>query len=663
MTNEVDDFHDRIRDLGKGFNETVGLVKNAFASPSGQFPRSAYVYQSSINKAARGASSHELSVGGATSGVNLDVGPGATSQYGLVDVRETVSGHVLEFNDTPGGERVLIKHKSGSGVELRPDGSVLVVTSRNRVDVTHGDNQVIVEGDADLTYKGNLNLKVSGDFNVECNNYSVTAKGNKDESIAGEAKHVVFGNSGTTISGSHNQTVAGSSVGVALGGTTIATKGALTIATEGPVNNVSSGNHFITSETQLNLSANDTNVAAKDLSVFGHTGTIGGQSVVHYGPTFHGDLNGTARFARRLGSGGSLKVFSSNNELLNEVGGGDGEDSDNTITNTKTAMPTLNVANSYLEASDRGIRKVKIDVDDMLKNKMLVRNMSTADVRSKMREKSIRDNAEFTAHQISKGKLSTGYANGAPGSYGRVRTTSSANAQRGVNPLGEVSGVTKVRQYKTNRSKFTYDVIPEGQYLSNMEGIVTTSTRINYATSLGKFVGGNDTGDFNKLNLQDKQQIAKNLFIHSELMKTVSSSGPHPTAFEEFRLEVVEGFYAKELYGIGGPGKLTAETLEPNGILDLRTKGRAVVYELVGADGKVDFEATFDLCKAWAEVGYFDKLTLDFDTYNPDGSLNAQIIVETPNVTDFSNIRFKRVVATSFNNNIQGDDILLEIKL
>ena len=38
--------------------------------------------------------------------------------------------------------------------------------------------------------------------------------------------------------------------------------------------------------------------------------------VVHYGPTFHGDLNGTARFAARLRmAGGGLKIFNSNNQL------------------------------------------------------------------------------------------------------------------------------------------------------------------------------------------------------------------------------------------------------------------------------------------------------------------------------------------------------------
>ena len=146
-------------------------------------------------------------------------------------------------------------------------------------------------------------------------------------------------------------------------------------------------------------------------------------------------------------------------------------------------------------------------------------------------------------------------------------------------------------------------------------------------------------------------------------MKTVSSSGPHPTAFENYRLEVVEGFYAKELYGIGTPGGLETEIFDPDGILDLRTKGRAVVYQLVDLNGNIDGEATYDLAAAWAEVGYFDRLTLDYDIYNPDGSLFVQLIVETPNITKFSNIPFSKKIRTMFNNTVQSNDALVEIKL
>ena len=37
----------------------------------------------------------------------------------------TPSGHALEFYDTPGNERLVVKHASGSSIEFQSDGSIL----------------------------------------------------------------------------------------------------------------------------------------------------------------------------------------------------------------------------------------------------------------------------------------------------------------------------------------------------------------------------------------------------------------------------------------------------------------------------------------------------------------------------------------------------------
>ena len=97
--------------------------------------------------------------------------------------------------------------------------------------------------------------------------------------------------------------------------------------------------------------------------------------------------------------------------------------------------------------------------------------------------------------------------------------------------------------------------------------------------------------------------------------------------------------------------------------LDLRNKGRALVFELRDQKGEIDERATFALAVAWSEVGYFDKLTLDYDTYNPAGDLNVQIILEIPNINSFTDIRFKRNVQTLFNNTVQANDALVEVFL
>lgn len=665
MSTENDDYVDRILRFGKGFTDTQGKNDNAFTDPAGQFPRKTNHNQSSINKAARGGGGKQLSVGGSVKNIDLEVEPAAATQYGMADVRETASGHVIELNDTPGGERIMLRHKTGAGVELRPDGTVLVVSTKNKVEVCHGSNEVIVEGEANLTYKGNLTLNVTGDYNVNCRDYNVHARGSKTEQIDNNSKTSVFGNYGNSVSGTFVQSVAGNTTNLTLGTQTLVTKGDLVVATEGSQEIVSKGPSIYTSEQQINLSSPDINIVATDIAVAGNRGTIGGGTTVHYGSSFHGNLKGTADHAvtaGSLGGGAGISIFNSVGDLLVDGSGGGGSGS-GSITHTSTANPTEGMTNSYLTVGDRGIRKIHIDVDDYLKNQLLVRDYSTEEVRSKMREQTNRDFSEFTAYQVASGVLNANYAQGQPKEFGRIAVTSTANSQRGVNPLGQVGGVAKVQKFKTGERKVKWNIIPELKFKNNILGTVNTSTLINHNTSIGKFIGTDDHGKFNALTNTVKQQIAKNYFIMSELMKTIANSNHTPTEFENYSVKVVEGYYSPETYGIGPPGKLQEETLTANGILDLRNKGRALVFEVHDQAGNIDLDTSFDLAKAWSEVGYFDKLTLDYDSYDPFGDLNAQIIVEIPDITSFTDIRFKRQVQTLYNNNVQSNDALVEIKL
>jgi hypothetical protein len=46
----------------------------------------------------------------------------------------TASGHCIEFDDTPNGERVYIIHKNGSHIKMEPDGSI--VLNGNSIEIT-----------------------------------------------------------------------------------------------------------------------------------------------------------------------------------------------------------------------------------------------------------------------------------------------------------------------------------------------------------------------------------------------------------------------------------------------------------------------------------------------------------------------------------------------
>jgi hypothetical protein len=97
------------------------------------------------------------------------------AQYPYNKVQQTESGHVIELDDTPGAERVHIFHRSGSFVEMHPDGTVVYKNMKDGYDLTMGDKfvkvagacHISVDGNATLHTKGNVDIQCDGEFNVQ----------------------------------------------------------------------------------------------------------------------------------------------------------------------------------------------------------------------------------------------------------------------------------------------------------------------------------------------------------------------------------------------------------------------------------------------------------------------------------------------------------------
>ena len=85
-------------------------------------------------------------------------------------------------------------------------------------------------------------------------------------------------------------------------------------------------------------------------------------------------------------------------------------------------------------------------------------------------------------------------------------------------------------------------------------------------------------------------------------------------------------------------------------------------YQVINKNGTIDFEKSFDIAEYWKDYTNFDELRLDYDTYNPDGSLTVSIGVLMPTVDEGFNVNFKNDVKTFFNNSLQSADELVEIK-
>ena len=114
--------------------------------------------------------------------------------YPYNNIQQTESGHSFEMDDTPTRERVRIQHRSGTFIEMHPDGT--------EVHKVYGDGYEITIKDKNVSIQGNCNIVINGDCNVN-------VKGDKLETIEGDYSLRVLGNYNVSSEQSFRQTSVG----------------------------------------------------------------------------------------------------------------------------------------------------------------------------------------------------------------------------------------------------------------------------------------------------------------------------------------------------------------------------------------------------------------------------------------------------------------------
>lgn len=186
-------------------------------------------------------------------------------------------------------------------------------------------------------------------------------------------------------------------------------------------------------------------------------------------------------------------------------------------------------------------------------------------------------------------------------------------------------------------------------YNPNFVDEITNTTMLAPGISVAKFLGARGSRNQFERVSADKAQIARNLYLHAELIKKTSAN----SEFDDYRLVVSEGIYVPAI----------DETVSVDSINDYKQTGKAIVYQLIGTNGKVDFSKTYDLAVYWKDYCDYDKLILDYDTYDPSGQASSQIVVIMPTVPTSFDITFQGRIETRFNTNLQSANELVEILL
>ena len=128
----------------------------------------------------------------------------STGQYPFNHVHESESGHIIEIDDTPGGERLYRQHKSGTFEEILSDGTKTVKVFGDNYELIAGSTNVQIRGNINLSCEGTKREFIRGDYILEVGgNFTRKIGANEQVKIgasgAGNLEEQIRGNHGFKI--------------------------------------------------------------------------------------------------------------------------------------------------------------------------------------------------------------------------------------------------------------------------------------------------------------------------------------------------------------------------------------------------------------------------------------------------------------------------------
>jgi len=134
-----------------GIPAEFAKTTKGFNDPNGVYP--IYVDESDVNELARG----DNIISKTPDSVTGEPASPYAAQYPKNHVFESESGHVVEIDDTENAERIHIYHKSGTFIEMHPNGDV-VTHHKNGFRTVTGNDKLHVTGDLNIVADGNITM-------------------------------------------------------------------------------------------------------------------------------------------------------------------------------------------------------------------------------------------------------------------------------------------------------------------------------------------------------------------------------------------------------------------------------------------------------------------------------------------------------------------------
>lgn len=177
---------------------------------------------------------------------------------------------------------------------------------------------------------------------------------------------------------------------------------------------------------------------------------------------------------------------------------------------------------------------------------------------------------------------------------------------------------------------------------------INSGTKLGPGVTISKYLGAyGDRTPFTFITTPDERKsLARQLYLQTQLYNSINGNTEF---FNDVRVIVSEGVYR------GGP----LETVGGDNLK--KQQGKLAVYQVIDREGNIDHEKTFDVAEFWKDYMFYDKITLEYDTLNPDGSLTSQIVVEMPTIGESFEAKFGLNVDTKYNGAVISSGELIEV--
>src|SRR5210317_721962 len=160
--------------------------------------------------------------------------------YPYNSVFESESGHIKEYDDTAGNERIHERHISGTSTEMTANGDRIDIIKNNYYTLTSNDNKAYIQGDSDITIGGRHKVYINKDGQTD-NHYDIQIGPNANVNIqvdkgnlnvvtkTGQFNFDVGSDMNVNVGGNYNLTVQGNKVETIEGNHTQDTTGTVVI--------------------------------------------------------------------------------------------------------------------------------------------------------------------------------------------------------------------------------------------------------------------------------------------------------------------------------------------------------------------------------------------------------------------------------------------------